>query len=182
LGGSRYFTLSVCAHTSGRIGKVPDKAKMRFALDSSLGKLAKWLRILGFDSVYVPGKPKESFLFYGTEDRILLTRTRQIQARNPGHRLLFICFNNPRDQLQQVISELKLEFSDIKPFSRCIRCNLSLQKLSRDQVRTLVPDYVYETQVEFRKCPGCGRIYWPGTHVDATVNTIREIFGVSEIL
>ena len=159
-----------------------DEMKIRFALDSSLGKLAKWLRIMGFDSVYVPGKPKESFLFYGIEDRILLTRTRQIQARNPGHRLLFIRFNNPRDQLQQVISDLKLDFFDIKPFSRCIRCNLSLDDISRDMARTFVPDYVYETQIDFRKCIGCGRIYWPGSHVNATMKAIHEIFGLSGIL
>jgi uncharacterized protein with PIN domain len=158
-----------------------DERKIRFALDSSLGKLAKWLRIMGFDSVYVPGKPKESFLFYGIEGRFLLTRARWIQGKNPGHPLLFIRHNNPRDQLHQVLSDLKLDFFDIKPFSRCIRCNLSLDDISRDMARTFVPDYVYETQVEFRKCPGCGRIYWPGTHVDATVNTIREIFGVNEI-
>jgi uncharacterized protein len=181
LAGSRYFTLGFCAYPSGRIGKVPDEAKMRFALDSSLGKLAKWLRILGFDSIYVPGKPKESFLIYGKKGRFLLTRARRIQIKNPGHPLLFIDYNDPREQLQQVISDLKVDFSDIKPFSRCIRCNLSLGEISRNEVRTVVPDYVYETQVDFLKCPGCGRIYWSGTHVSATMNAIREIFGVNEI-
>jgi uncharacterized protein len=158
---------------------VADKAKISFALDSSLGKLAKWLRILGFDSVYVPGNPKESLLFYGTEGRILLTRTLKIQALNPGHHLLFIRFNNPRDQLHQVISDLKLNFSDINPFSRCIRCNVSLHEIPKKQIRSFVPDYVYETQIDFRKCPSCNRIYWPGTHVDACINTIREIFELS---
>jgi uncharacterized protein len=155
---------------------VADKAKISFALDSSLGKLAKWLRILGFDSVYVSGNPRKSFLSYGTEGRILLTRTRRIQALNPGHHLLFIRFNNPRDQLDQVIFDLKLNFSDINPFSRCIRCNVSLHEIPKEQIRSFVPDYVYETQIDFRKCSVCNRIYWPGTHVDACINTIREIF------
>jgi uncharacterized protein len=155
---------------------VAEKAKISFALDSSLGKLAKWLRILGFDSVYVPGNPEKSFLFYGTEGRILLTRTSKIQTLNPGHHLLFIRFNNPRDQLHQVISDLKLNFSDINPFSRCIRCNVSLHEIPKEQIRSFVPDYVYETQNNFRKCPACNRIYWPGTHVDACINTIHEIF------
>jgi uncharacterized protein len=153
-----------------------DVVKIGFALDSSLGKLAKWLRIIGFDSVYVPDNPGEAFLYYGTEGRILLTRTRQIQARNSGHHLLFIRFNNPRDQLKQVISDLKLDFSDIKPFSRCIRCNVSLHETSKEQIQPFVPVYVYETQVKFRKCPVCDRIYWSGTHVDASLNTIHEIF------
>jgi len=156
-----------------------DEAKIRFALDSSLGKLSKWLRILGFDSVYVPGKPGESFRLYGIEGRILLTRARQIQARNPGHLVIFIRFNNPQDQLRQVISDLELDFSDIKPFSRCIRCNLSLQEIPREQIRSFVPDYVYETRFSFRKCSSCGRIYWPGSHVNAGMNTIREIFELS---
>jgi len=155
---------------------------MRFALDSSLGKLAKWLRILGFDSVYVPGITIDPFLSYGTEGRILLTRTRKFQTANPGHPLLFIRFNNPRDQLCQVISDLKLDFSLIKPFSRCIRCNSSLKEISRDRVRTFVPDYVYETRIDFWKCPVCGRIYWPGSHVDASMNIITDIFGLPEML
>ncbi len=158
-----------------------DPAKMRFALDSSLGKLAKWLRILGFDSVYVPGNPKETLLFYSSENRILLTRIRKIQVENPGHQLLLIRDNNPREQLRQVISDLKIVYSDIDPFSRCIRCNLPIQKIDKDQVKSVIPDYVYETQVHFRKCTGCHRIYWPGTHVDTTLKTISEIFGVDEI-
>jgi uncharacterized protein len=160
---------------------VADGAKIRFALDSSLGKLAKWLRILGFDSVYVPGNSRESFLFYGTEDRILLTRSRRIQDRNPGRELLFIRFNDPRDQLHQVISDLKLDFSNIKPFSRCIRCNVSLHETPKEKIQFSVPDYVYQSRDRFRKCPSCGRIYWPGTHVNSVMNTIREIFGSCEI-
>jgi uncharacterized protein len=113
------------------------------------------------------------------EGRILLTRTLKIQALNPGHHLLFIRFNNPRDQLHQVISDLKLNFSDINPFSQCIRCNVSLHEIPKKQIRSFVPDYVYETQINFRKCPACNRIYWPGTHVDACINTIREIFELS---
>jgi uncharacterized protein len=159
---------------------VADIVNISFALDSSLGKLAKWLRILGFDSVYVSGSPSEAFLLYGTEGRTLLTRTHHIQARNPGHHLIFIRSNNPRDQLKQVISDLELEFSHIKPFSRCIRCNESLHEIPKEKIRTAVPVYVYETQSNFRKCSVCSRIYWPGTHVDASMNTIREIFGLSE--
>ena len=158
-----------------------DGAKIRFALDSSLGKLAKWLRILGFDSVYVPGNSKESFLFYGTQDRILLTRSRRIQDNNPGRQILFIRFNDPRDQLHQVISDLKPDFSSIKPFSRCIRCNVSLHETPKEQIQSSVPDYVYHSRYKYRKCPSCGRIYWPGTHVNAGMNTIREIFELSEI-
>jgi len=155
---------------------VADVAKIGFALDSSLGKLAKWLRIMGFDSVYVHGIPRENFLFYGKEGRILLTRTRRIQTKNPGHHLLFIRFNDPREQLLQVISELKIDFSLIKPFSRCIRCNLPLNEISREQTRPFIPDYVYETRFSFRKCPSCGRIYWPGTHGNAVINIIHDIF------
>jgi uncharacterized protein len=160
---------------------VADGAKIWFALDSSLGKLAKWLRIMGFDSVYVPGNSRESFLFYGTQDRILLTRSRRILDRNPGRQLLFIRFNDPRDQLHQVISDLKIDFSSIKLFSRCIRCNISLHEIPKEQIQSSVPDYVYHSRDKFRKCLSCGRIYWPGTHVNSVMNTIREIFALCEI-
>ena len=152
-----------------------DKAKIRFALDSSLGKLAKWLRILGFDSIYVPGIPKEDSLFNTGEDRIVLTRTHRIQPKKPGRHILFIRSNDPCEQLIQVILDLKLDFSDIKPFSRCIRCNQSVDKIPREEIRSLIPDYVYETRFSFKQCQSCGRIYWQGTHVENIMGTICEI-------
>ncbi len=152
------------------------EANIRFALESSLGKLSKWLRILGFDSIYVPGIPDESFFSYVQEGRIILTRTRKIRDQNPGHRLLFIVYNDPRDQLKQVVSDLDLELSDTNPFSRCIRCNCSLSQISRDKVRSLVPDYVYETRFKFSQCPCCRGIYWPGTHYERSIKMVRELF------
>lgn len=157
-----------------------DESTVRFALDSSLGALAKWLRILGFDSVYVPGTPSKVSLFCGTEDRIILTRTHRIQAENPGRHLLFIRHNDLRDQLIQVVSDLKLDFSDVKPFSRCIRCNSPVHEISREQIRSFVPDYVYETGFSFKKCPACERIYWPGSHVKRVMVILTEIFKLPE--
>lgn len=153
-----------------------DKMKMRFALESSLGRLAKWLRILGFDSVYVPGIPENSFFNFGMKGRILLTRTQKIRDKNPGLDLLLIRFNDPLDQLRQVVSDLNLRFSDINPFSRCIRCNCLLHDIPKDEVRGLVPDYVYETQCNFSRCPVCRRIYWPGTHFEKSMKFIHELF------
>lgn len=157
-----------------------DEATVRFALDSSLGSLAKWLRILGFDSVYVPGIPSKLSLFYGTEDRIILTRTRRIQDQNPGRHLLFIRHNDLRDQLIQVISDLKLDFSDVKPFSRCIRCNSPVHEISKEQIRSFVPDYVYEKGYSFNKCPACERIYWAGSHFQRVTDIVTEIFKIPE--
>lgn len=152
------------------------EANIRFALESSLGKLTKWLRILGFDSIYVPGIPDELVFSYAQDGRIILTRTRKIRDQNPGYRLLFIVYNDPRDQLKQVVSDLNLEQSDINPFSRCIRCNCCLSQISREKVRSFVPDYVYETRVKFSQCPCCRRIYWAGTHYERSIKLIRELF------
>lgn len=156
--------------------KMSGKSNKRFVLESSLGKLTRWLRVLGFDSVYVPGVPDKSFFVFEKEGRILLTRTRKIQNKMLYRDLLFIRFNDPWDQLKQVVSELDICLCDINPFSRCIRCNSSLQEISREQVLSLVPDYVYETQYKFSQCPLCRKIYWPGTHFERSMRIINGFF------
>ena len=87
-----------------------------FAVDSSLGKLAKWLRILGFDALYVPGRPGKSLFSFAKEKRVLLTRSTALRDKNPGFDLVFIRPDNPKEQVRQVVRETPLSFSDIRPF------------------------------------------------------------------
>jgi len=148
----------------------------KFVVDKSLGKLSKWLRILGFDTVYEGDF--EGTLFDGEFelDRVILTRTLQVQDKFFSQPLVFIEPNDPQEQLKQVVAALGLKKSDIKLFSRCLKCNIYLSAVDKPQVFGLVPDYVFETNDIFQKCPNCKKIYWPGSHGDRIAERIEELF------
>jgi hypothetical protein len=145
----------------------------RFTAESTLGKLAKWLRILGFDTRYEQRAPAAAG---GAADRIVLTRTRRRYQRLPAGGAILIHSDLPEDQLRQVIAEAGLTREMLAPFSRCIRCNEPIVTAVRSEVRDQVPDYVWETHTDFRRCPRCGRIYWPGTHTTRSLDKIRHLF------
>ena len=148
---------------------------IRFAADASLGKLAKWLRLLGFDTLYVREIPNSRFMEFG-ERRILLTRTERIRDQNRSYPLIFIRSNHPFEQLKEVIQALGLISADIRPFSRCIRCDFSIKTVDKESVRDRVPDYTWETCDTFQMCAQCGRIYWPGSHTERCRETIQRLF------
>ena len=147
---------------------------MRFAVENTLGKLAKWLRILGFDTFYKPDLSAEELMDIGTE-RILLTRTVRILGKNTS-RIIFITSDNPFEQLREVIGTLGIAQKDVRPFSRCVRCNTMIQKVDKDSIRKMVPDYIWETHDAFRSCSQCERIYWPGSHAQRSRDIIEGLF------
>ena len=142
-----------------------------FAAEKTLGKLAKWLRILGFDTIYDPGiiNPAES-------DRILLTRTKRIRDEYTTDKLIFIESDKPFKQLQEVIKELGIVKEEIKTFTRCIRCNTEIRTIDKNSIRSVVPDYVWESQDFFKACIECKRIYWQGSHTKRSMEVIKKLF------
>jgi uncharacterized protein with PIN domain len=147
-----------------------------FAADRTLGKLTKWLRILGFDTTYEIDVPAELFYEHLEKDRILLTRTGTIKKQFSAHRLVFITSNYLDAQLKQVITEIGICRADTRPFSRCIQCNISIVVVDPDDVYDLIPDYIYETHKEFHKCLQCNRIFWPGSHTKRSLIKIEHLF------
>jgi len=147
-----------------------------FAADRTLGKLAKWLRILGFDTTIEIDGPAELFYEHLEKDRILLTRTRSIKKQFSAHRLVFITSNYLDVQLEQVITEIGISRADARPFSRCIQCNIPIVVADPDGVYGLIPDYIYETHKEFHKCLQCKRIFWPGSHAKRSLIKIEHLF------
>jgi uncharacterized protein with PIN domain len=135
---------------------------MKFLADSSLGRLSKWLRILGYDTVYHKGEADRSFLRKAEkEGRVILTRRRDVLARQHPGRVLFVENDRVEDQIEEVIEKLDLRPEPEKLFTLCLRCNESLKAVTPEQVKPLVPDYVFRTQKEFRVClarhaPGSG--------------------------
>jgi len=147
-----------------------------FIVDSSLGSLAKWLRILGFDAVYQADASDREVFDRLEDDRVLITRTKQLQKAFASHPHVFITSNNLVEQLKQVVNLLGIQPGDIRPLSRCLHCNLPIEEVGKQDVCGLVPDYVWETHDAFNRCDQCKRIYWSGSHTERVGDMIKLIF------
>ena len=138
---------------------------LRLLADGMLGRLAKWLRLLGYDVAYDnAGTDLELARRARAEGRVLLTRDRELAARR-GLRTLLIRSQVLEEQVREVRNNLGPP--PHPALSRCAVCNSVLEPISHDQAAQLVPPHVLRTQPEFRHCPGCGRVYWPGSHLQA---------------
>ncbi|MEJ2639399.1 MAG: Mut7-C RNAse domain-containing protein [Desulfosarcinaceae bacterium] len=147
-----------------------------FAVDASLGRLAKHLRLMGFNAAYQDTADAMAFFRHAGPDRIALTRIRQLCGRLPQDRWLYIRSNDPEAQVAAVLTGFKIEADDLRPFSRCIRCNEVVVPLKREASRGRVPEHVWQTQPSFSGCPCCGRIYWPGSHTQRYRRKIKYWF------
>jgi uncharacterized protein with PIN domain len=153
-------------------------ARPRFLVDAMLGSLARWLRILGFDAAYDPATDDDELVEVALrEGRMLLTRDSRLVERrllrDNGGSHLFIRDDGVERQLRQVVAELGLELGDDRIFGRCLRCNVELETLAAAEARSLVPPFVARTQRRYRRCPGCRRVYWSATHVEAMAERLR---------
>lgn len=151
---------------------------MMFIADCMLGRLAKWLRILGFDTLYF-SKAEDSDLvaIARREGRILLTRDTGLierTAKRPNR--LFIRSDDWEDQIVQVLDAFDLR-DRVRPNTRCIACNLPLKPLSRERARNLVTPYVCDHASSFAICPGCDRVFWQGTHYGDMEKKIEKLLG-----
>jgi uncharacterized protein with PIN domain len=138
----------------------------RFLCDAMLGSLARWLRFCGYDTLYLGTEPEDTELARIAErdGRWLLTRDRELASAGPRTQL--VRAEALDAQLAEVLGRHRLPLPDGLERSRCSECNGVLEAASRDQVETFVPPYVLATAERFRRCTGCGRVYWPGTHGD----------------
>ncbi len=141
--------------------------ELRFIADVNVGRLAKWLRILGYDTLFQNDLDDDELIRIAVrEKRVLLTKDTRILRRGLAFtgqlRLLLIRSSKVREQLQQVVQLLNLKVSN--PFSLCPECNQPLIPRGRSEVKGLVPPYVFQTQTHYMQCPSCQRIYWRGTH------------------
>jgi uncharacterized protein with PIN domain len=134
------------------------------------------VRLLGFDTLYEPGIGTEEFIENLESDRILLTRTQRIQKQSLPCKAIFVPSDHWVAQLKQLIIELGITVDQTRPFSRCLHCNVPIVTIAKDSMRGRVPDYIYETQEHFRRCPKCDSIYWAGTHTKRSMQKIRQIF------
>lgn len=150
---------------------------MKFIADRMLGKLGKWLRILGYDTVYFNGDDIEKLKKLAIdEERIILTRNKKIHFNELKGKIVWIEENNPYLQLKELILKGLISSPEKKLFSRCLLCNKELESISKSEIKGMVPDYIYISHKEFFICPQCKRIYWPGTHLKNMKIKLEELF------
>ncbi|HYA51096.1 MAG TPA: Mut7-C RNAse domain-containing protein [Streptosporangiaceae bacterium] len=145
----------------------------RFLCDAMLGRLARWLRILGYDAAYADLPDDALVALAQAEGRVLLTRDTRLVRRPDVGPHAFIRHDRVQDQLRQMTAAFGLRPG--RAGTRCLCCNVALEALPRDAAAGRVPPYVWRTQQQFVRCPACARIYWPGTHWD---HMTRELSGL----
>lgn len=140
---------------------------MRFFADCNVGKLARWLRMLGYDVLYYPSIDDDVLVCRALrEGRVILTRDTDIALRKDIRNCVYITSDRTVEQVRQVISELGLKVDTSRLRPRCAVCNEPLQDVQKESVRDQVPPYTYSVQQRFCRCSVCGRIYWHGSHVE----------------
>ena len=138
----------------------------RFVLDAHLGKLARHLRLAGFDSLWRNDYADQEIVALAlAERRIVLTRDCGLLKRRAVERGHFVHATDARLQLAEVVRVFQLE-GMLRPFTRCRECNMTLVDADKSALAGRLPGRVWECYDRFRRCPGCARIYWEGTHYE----------------
>jgi len=146
-----------------------------FLADKTVGRLGKWLRLIGFDCIFFAESDAHLALAQArSTGRILLTKNTRVAALARDDEYVLIASDSVREQLKQVIKKYNLTIECENLFSLCSVCNRKLEDLASDQVRGLAPAFVLATRRTFRRCPECGRIYWAGTHKTRMLAWLQE--------
>ena len=143
-----------------------------------LGRLARWLRILGHDVQYDPDAADDALVEQATtESRLLLTRDTRLLERRGLPRTIFVRDDHLEAQLRQVHDELSLPVDESRLLTRCAECNGVLEEAAKESVRGTVPPHVFASQERFLRCPGCCRVYWAGSHLPHLRDRLRLMLG-----
>lgn len=147
---------------------------MQFVADKMLGRLARWLRIIGQDVLYGPQLSGAGLIRSARrEGRLILTRDRAIAKKNPPP-YVFLQSDDFRVQLRQVIEECGLDPLEAV-FTRCVECNTPIEAITKAEIEGKVPPYVFKTQEQFSFCRKCRRIYWPATHQEKMLEELKAL-------
>ncbi len=142
-----------------------------------MGRLAKWLRILGYDTAYMKDVADSEVLRVAfKEDRILLTRDAQLLNRiKIPESYLVKASSGYLTQLKEVMDYFSLKLDRKKIFTRCLECNVPVAAIEKSKIIGKIPPHVAKTQKQFQRCPQCRKIYWPATHYLNTLNKLKGL-------
>lgn len=163
------FDVSELARLEGR-----PLRQLRFVVDTRLGRLAAYLRMLGFDTLFERAcRDAELVAVSQREKRILLTRDQRLLMHRGVTRGHLVPAEVPRIQLAEVLAHFDLAGA-VKPFQRCLRCNALMEEAKKAEVLFRVPFRIRAHYERFWVCPGCGRVYWQGSHFRRMRNFIDQ--------
>jgi uncharacterized protein with PIN domain len=150
---------------------------MKLLVDRMLGKLAKSLRALGYDTVYYRGEdPRQLMEMARRQGRAVLTRNTRLTPEEPGDDIYTVKDDDPSLQLRSLIGHGVISLGQARPFTRCLLCNTPLKPIPQGDVEGKVPDYIFYHEKEFFQCPDCSKIYWRGSHHENMQKWIEELF------
>lgn len=153
-----------------------------FIADAMLGSLAKWLRILGFDTLYFKTiDDNELVKIARQEQRILLTRDTHLVKRKKIDSYILIRSNEVSGQLKEVLLWIKNQGSKVKGNPRCAVCNGELSTADKESVANDVPEHVFLNFSSFFRCQSCGKVYWEGSHKKEMDAKIQEVLKEMDI-
>lgn len=148
---------------------------VRFIADVMLGRLARWLRILGYDTLYDSNYSDDDLFFKAhQEKRILLTRDSGLAQRMNPKYCCFITEPSVPEQVKQVVAHYHLNTTD-QLFSRCTLCNEPVKPMSKRLAEGRVPEFVYNSINEFYYCESCDKIYWAGSHIKLVKEVLSKL-------
>ncbi|MDO8952204.1 MAG: Mut7-C RNAse domain-containing protein [Draconibacterium sp.] len=151
--------------------------KIRFVVDVNLGKLAKKLRLLGFDTYYRNDLEDDEIVKISlSEKRIILTRDIGILKNGKVTHGFWIRSDDPKTQLNEVIERLQLK-NLFKPFSRCSQCNDKLKRIKKELLINHIPQDTLRYYKTFWECCGCRQIYWEGSHFEKINDWLEKMCG-----
>jgi uncharacterized protein len=148
-------------------------SEKKYVADVMLGRLSKWLRAMGYDTIYRPFYSETMINDFVREGRLLLSRnTRLINIYNPS---LFIESDHVGEQIRETLKMSCLPLDKTKWFSRCLLCNVPLEKVPLEKAHGQVPEYIsFQNTSTLHFCPSCGRYFWPGTHKTRIMKQLSE--------
>jgi uncharacterized protein with PIN domain len=149
--------------------------RRKFLCDPTVGKLCKYMRMIGYDTELDSSNDAKRVLSIALEDsRTILTRNSVLAGMKLARSVVLLTDDDPWRQLQIVVDKCNLVIDKSCVLTRCLEDNEPLRKIAKEDVAGKVWPYVYATQDSFRACPKCGRIYWPATHVNAMINKLKS--------
>ena len=161
-GRARRNESAVCL--AGANKRAAEEIDRTFLCDGMLGRLARWLRLLGYDAIYFNTPFKKEFIEKArAEERIILSKCIRLDEVKRA-KVFIIHTESIIEQLKEVIKGLRLKLDDRAFFSRCSFCNLPLKKIEGEKIKEKVPSSIYRTMAKFTACNNCQRIFWQGSH------------------